>query len=85
MATPEEQITPADAAIVTTGTGRKGPEEHDLPESLKAKLKEFFLNYSDASYFEEVHGEPSIRFIDVSEEDYKVVYDTLEALHIEGE
>ena len=33
--TPEEQITPADAAIVTTGTGRKGPEEHDLPESLK--------------------------------------------------
>ena len=35
MATPEEQITPADAAIVTTGTGRKGPEEHDLPESLK--------------------------------------------------
>lgn len=57
----------------------------DLPESLKAKLKEFFLNYSDASYFEEVHGEPSIRFIDVSEEDYKVVYDTLEALHIEGE
>ena len=35
MATPEEQITPADAAIVTTGTGRKGPEEHDLPQSLK--------------------------------------------------
>ncbi len=30
-------------------------------------------------------GTPSIRFIDVSEEDYKVVYDTLEALHIEGE
>ncbi|MBD9019237.1 MAG: phosphoenolpyruvate carboxylase, partial [Bifidobacterium breve] len=35
MATPEEQITPADAAIVTTGTGRKGPEEHDLPQNLK--------------------------------------------------
>ena len=49
MATPEEQITPADAAIVTTGTGRKGPEEHDLPESLKDEMDRvcrFFVTYS---------------------------------------
>ncbi|NMM94750.1 phosphoenolpyruvate carboxylase [Bifidobacterium oedipodis] len=35
MASSEEQIAPADAAIVTTGTGTKVPEEHDLPENLK--------------------------------------------------
>ena len=30
-----QQITPADATIVDTGTGTKGPEERDLPASLK--------------------------------------------------
>ena len=35
MAKDEQQIVPADASIVETGTGRKAPEEHDLPENLK--------------------------------------------------
>ena len=35
MSDSERQIAPADAAIVTTGTGRKAPEEHDLPHNLK--------------------------------------------------
>ena len=35
MTTENEQITPADAAIVSSGTGTKGPEERDLPASLK--------------------------------------------------
>jgi len=30
MTTENEQITPADAAIVSSGTGTKGPEERDL-------------------------------------------------------
>lgn len=38
MTTENEQITPADAAIVSSGTGTKGPEEHDLPASLKEEM-----------------------------------------------
>ena len=56
----------------------------ELPESLKAAIKDFFLNYDDETYFEEVHGDGSIRFVDTSEADYQVVYDTLEILNIEG-
>ncbi|WP_438285614.1 phosphoenolpyruvate carboxylase, partial [Bifidobacterium adolescentis] len=36
--TENEQITPADAAIVSSGTGTKGPEERDLPASLKEEM-----------------------------------------------
>ena len=32
--TDNEQITPADAAIVTSGTGTKTPEERELPPTL---------------------------------------------------
>lgn len=35
MSHSEEQIAPADATLVTAGTGRKGPEEHTLPAKLK--------------------------------------------------
>ena len=38
MAKDEQQIVPADASIVETGTGRKAPEEHDLPENLKIDM-----------------------------------------------
>ena len=34
MTDTDQQITPADATIVSTGTGTKGPEEWELPESL---------------------------------------------------
>ena len=34
MTDTDQQITPADATIVSTGTGTKGPEEQELPESL---------------------------------------------------
>lgn len=34
----DQQITPADATITTSGTGTKGPEERDLPVSLKADM-----------------------------------------------
>ena len=34
MTDTDQQITPADATIVSTGTGTKGPEERGLPESL---------------------------------------------------
>ncbi|KFI74002.1 phosphoenolpyruvate carboxylase [Bifidobacterium minimum] len=35
MTSSHQQITPADATIVTSGLGTKGPEERGLPESLK--------------------------------------------------
>ncbi|WP_314686923.1 phosphoenolpyruvate carboxylase [uncultured Bifidobacterium sp.] len=35
MTTHDRQITPADATIVTSGLGTKGPEERDVPDSLK--------------------------------------------------
>ncbi|KAB7788707.1 phosphoenolpyruvate carboxylase [Bifidobacterium leontopitheci] len=35
MTDTDQQITPADATIVSTGTGTKGPEERELPASLK--------------------------------------------------
>ncbi|MDR4222781.1 phosphoenolpyruvate carboxylase, partial [Priestia megaterium] len=38
MTTHDQQITPADAAIVSSGTGTKGPEERDLPASLKEEM-----------------------------------------------
>lgn len=34
MTDTDQQITPAAATIVSTGTGTKGPEERELPESL---------------------------------------------------
>ena len=34
MTDTDQQITPADATIVSTGTGTKGPEKRELPESL---------------------------------------------------
>ena len=38
MADQNQQVNPADATIVTSGLGRKGPEERDLPESLKQDM-----------------------------------------------
>ncbi|RSX52198.1 phosphoenolpyruvate carboxylase [Bifidobacterium goeldii] len=38
MTDTDQQITPADATIVSTGTGTKGPEERDLPASLKGDM-----------------------------------------------
>ena len=54
----------------------------NLPEDLKAKIKEFFLQYDDGNYFAEVHGDERIRFVTVTEEDYKIIYDTLKVLGI---
>jgi len=54
-----------------------------LPDDLKAKIKEFFLQYSDVEYFKDVHNDENIRFVDITEDDYKIIYDTLSALKME--
>jgi len=71
----ETDVIPNPAYVVRGG----------LPEDLKAKIKEFYLQFDDSAYFEEVHGDSGIRFIEVTEDDYKIIYETLEALNIEGE
>ena len=38
MTEENQQVNPADATIVTSGLGRKGPEERDLPASLKQDM-----------------------------------------------
>ena len=38
MTTHNQQVTPADATIVTSGLGRKGPEERELPASLQQDM-----------------------------------------------
>lgn len=55
----------------------------DLPEDLKAKIKEFFLSYDDETYFEAVHGDSSIRFVEVSDADYEPAREMLELLNID--
>lgn len=55
----------------------------DLPDDLKQAIKTFYLEYDDETYFEEIHLDSSIRFVDITEDDYKIIYDTLKALKIE--
>lgn len=55
----------------------------DLPSDLKDKLKQFFLSYDDPEYFETVHGSKDIRFVPVTEDDYKSSKELLDLLHID--
>lgn len=55
----------------------------DLPEDLKAKIKEFYLQYAEESYFETIHGNKSIRFVEVSEQDYQPAKELLETLKLD--
>lgn len=55
----------------------------DLPADLKAKIKEFYLQYADESYFEAIHGSKDIRFVEVTENDYQAAKDLLTNLKID--
>lgn len=55
----------------------------DLPEALKTKIKEFFLQYENEEYFETIHGNKDIRFVDVKEEAYEPAKEMLDALKID--
>ncbi len=57
----------------------------ELPEDLKAKIKEFYLQYEDETYFETLYKDKSVRFEEAKESDYDVVKNMLETLGIEGE
>lgn len=43
----------------------------DLPKEVKDKVKNFLVNYNNESYFDTLFGDPTMRFIQCSIEDYK--------------
>ncbi len=55
-----------------------------LPQSLKDKIKEFYLQYEDTQYFETFYGSPDIRFSEAKDSDYQMVEDMIKLLKIEG-
>ena len=55
----------------------------DLPQDLKDKIKEFYLQYNDRAYFEAFYKNPDIRFIEAKDSDYAVVRQMVEILKIE--
>jgi phosphonate transport system substrate-binding protein len=53
----------------------------DLPQDLKDKIKEFFLNYTDIEYFSTIYGldaEQNPRFIEADDSDYDYVRELME-------
>jgi phosphonate transport system substrate-binding protein len=52
----------------------------DLPEDLKAAVKEFFLNYQNADYFQYMVGmapEDEPRYVEALDSDYDYVRDLM--------
>lgn len=57
----------------------------ELPEELKKKIKDFYLNYDDEEYFKAFYKDGSIRFVEAKDDDYEGVKDITKVLGIEGE
>lgn len=55
----------------------------DLPKDLKDKIKAFYLQYDDGTYFEALHGSKDIRFVDVTDKDYQAAKDLLDTLKLD--
>ena len=55
----------------------------NLPEDLKAKFKEFLLNYDNDAFFEAALGSADMRFGEGSEADYAPTKDVIELLHLD--
>jgi len=57
----------------------------ELPDELKKKLKDFYLNYDDKDYFKAFYKDDSVRFVEAKDEDYASVKDIIKVLDIKGE
>lgn len=57
----------------------------ELPESIKKKIKDFYLNYDKEDYFTAFYKDSSVRFVEAKEEDYASVQDIIDVLEIKGE
>ncbi len=54
----------------------------DMPQTLKDKLMEFYLNFDDKGYFETLYGDPNVRFIQAYDTDYAVVDEMVNILKL---
>ncbi|HCM90022.1 MULTISPECIES: phosphate/phosphite/phosphonate ABC transporter substrate-binding protein [Vagococcus] len=57
----------------------------DLPDDLKKKIKEFYIQYEDEKYFETFYKDKSVRFVEAKDSDYETVKDMMKTLGIKGE
>lgn len=55
----------------------------DLPQSLKDKIMEFYLQYDDSEYFSTFYNSPDVRFVVAKDSDYAVVDEMVKLLKIE--
>ncbi|MDR2044016.1 MAG: phosphate/phosphite/phosphonate ABC transporter substrate-binding protein [Clostridium sp.] len=55
----------------------------DLPQTLKDKIKEFYLQYDSSEYFEIFYSSPDARFVEAKDADYEIVAEMVELLKIE--
>jgi phosphonate transport system substrate-binding protein len=58
---------------------------NDMPQEIKDKLKNFYLNYDNETYFENVYGAKDVRFVEANDADYAVVQEMVETLKLEEE
>ena len=57
----------------------------DLPEELKKKLKDFYINYDDKDYFKTFYKDETVKFVEAKDDDYEAVKDIIKVLDIKGE
>ena len=57
----------------------------DLPDDLKKKIKEFYVQYDDENFFEAFYQDKTVRYVEAKESDYDTVKDMIETLGIKGE
>lgn len=57
----------------------------DLPEDIKKKIKDFYVTYDNTDYFETFYKDPTVKFVEAHEEDYRVAEDMMNTLGIKGD
>ncbi|MGD6960124.1 phosphate/phosphite/phosphonate ABC transporter substrate-binding protein [Rossellomorea aquimaris] len=55
----------------------------DIPQDLKDKIKEFYLQYGDEDYFESFYQDSSARFVEAKDADYAEIEEMIKLLKIE--
>lgn len=57
----------------------------ELPENLKKKIKDFYLNYDNKEYFKAFYKDDTVKFVEAKDDDYESVKDMIKVLDIKGE
>lgn len=56
---------------------------NNLPDELKAQIKDFYLTYDDEDFFETLYDDPAMRFIEVDEANYDEIENMITILNLE--